>query len=58
LGKNPNAEEKTMSNKLYVMGTWLNDYEDSSYSKEDEEEANELNPTYEKEVSAEDNSEK
>lgn len=47
-----------MSNKLYVMGTWLNDYEDSGYSKEDEEEANELNPTYEKEVSAEDNSEK
>lgn len=38
-----------MNGKLYLMGNWLNGYEQAELFKEDEEEANELNPTYEEE---------
>lgn len=42
---------KVMSDKLYQMGSWLNGYEEAEENKDDEEEANDLNPTYEKTTS-------
>jgi hypothetical protein len=50
LGKrNPGGGSK-MSDKLYAFGNWLSSYEEPEMTREQEEEANDLNPTAAKEA--------
>lgn len=39
-----------MSDKLYAFGNWLSSYEEPEMTREQEEEANDLNPTAAKEA--------
>jgi hypothetical protein len=39
-----------MSDKLYAFGNWLSSYEEPTMTREQEEEANDLNPTAAKEA--------